>query len=153
MTDKLKKLIEDELESAYARGRTEAEANYRVQLKMAKELAYDQGLSEGKRINEKGCEGCAFEDTSRNVYPCNRCRNKYKDMWRPKKKDDEIEYGDEVIDEDGVKGIVVSKNNTDRASLYVLFSKYDVPQAVIKINYKKTGKHYDLDAFMEELKG
>ena len=98
MTDKLKKLIEDELESAYTHGRTEAESDYRVQLKIAKEIAYDQGLSEGKRINETGCEGCAFEDTSRNVYPCNRCRNKYKDMWRPKKKDDEIEYGDEVID-------------------------------------------------------
>ena len=73
-------------------------------------------------------------------------------MWRPKKKDDEIEYGDEVIDEDGVKGIAVSKNNADRDTLWVLVNRYDVPQTVFKVKFKKTGKHYDLDAFMEGLK-
>lgn len=152
MTDKLKKLIEDELKSAYTQGRAEAEAEYYDALLIAKSKAYDQGVAEGKRINEKGCEGCKYISQNRAVYPCFGCKNNYPNLWAPKKKDDEIEFGDEVIDEDGEKGIVVSKNNTDRASLYVLFNEYDVPQAVIKIKYKKTGKHYDLDAFMEGLK-
>lgn len=154
MTDKLKKLIEDELESAYAHGRTEAEAEYYDAIVIAKSKAYDQGVAEGKRINEKGCEGCIFEDTSSYAYPCTRCSNRYKDMWQPKKKDDdEIEFGDEVIDEDGEKGIVVSKDNTDRNDLYVLLNGYDVPQSISKRTYNKTGKHYDLDSYMEGLKG
>lgn len=153
MTDKLKKLIDEELESAWAHGRTEAEADYRALLETVKAEAYNDGVAEGKRVNEKGCEECNYIDLDGLHRPCISCRNNYPILWERKKKGGEIEFGDEVIDKFGVKGIVVSKNNTDRASLYVLFNGYDVPQAVIKIKYKKTGKHYDLDAFMEELKG
>lgn len=131
----------------------EYEKKQQDELKTAKAIAYDQGVAEGKRTRELGCDECCFVAIPRNLHPCRSCSNNYMCMWEPKKKDDEIEFGDEVIDEDGEKGIVVSKNNTDRASLYVLFNGYDVPQAVIKIKYNKTGKHYDLDAFMEELKG
>ena len=129
MTDKLKKLIEDELKTAY-----------------------DQGVSEGKRVNEKRCEGCRYVPRDYSHYPCNVCRNNYCNLWDPEKKDSEIEFGDEVIDEDGEKGIVVSKNNAHRKELYVLFNEDDVPQIVSKGKHKKTGKHYVLEKFMEGLK-
>ena len=152
MTDKLKKLIEDELESAYTHGRTEAESDYHDLLEMAKKKAYNDGVAEGKRVNEKGCEGCKYSSTSSYTWPCNGCSNNYLNLWKPKKKDDEIEFGDEVVDKYGDKGIVVSKDNTVRDELCVLFNGYDIPQNVFKGTCAKTGKHYDLDAFMEELK-
>ena len=130
MTDKLKKLIEDELESAYTHGRTEAESDYRDLLEMAKKKAYNQGLTDGKRTRELGCDECRFVAIPRNSIPCRSCSNNYMCMWEPKKNDGAIEFGDEVIDEYGLKGIVVSKNNACSKELCVLFNGYDVPQSV-----------------------
>lgn len=130
----------------------EYEKKQQDELKTAKAIAYDQGVAEGKRTRELGCEGCRHASMSRYNQPCRSCCNNYMCMWEPEKKDDEIEFGDEVIDEDGEKGIVVSKDNAVRKELWVLFNGYDVPQSVFKIKYKKTGKRYDLDAFMEGLK-
>ena len=131
----------------------ECEKKQRAELKTAKAIAYDQGVAEGKRTRELGCDECRHASMSRYNQPCRSCSNNYMCMWEPKKKDDdEIEFGDEVIDEYGKKGIVVSKYNTVSNELRVLFNEYDVPQIVTKRGYKKTGKYYDLDKYMEELK-
>lgn len=66
--------------------------------------------------------------------------------------DDKFEFGDEIIDVDGMKGCVVSKNNEEYDTMYVLFNGCRVPQYVIKNYYRKTGRHFDIDKILEEMK-
>lgn len=66
--------------------------------------------------------------------------------------DDKFEFGDEIIDVDGMKGCVVSKNNEEYDTMYVLFNGCRVPQYVIKSYYRKTGRHFDIDKILEEMK-
>lgn len=68
-------------------------------------------------------------------------------------KQDKYLMGDEVVDENGVKGIVVSSENDEDSSLYVLFNGCRVPQNVTQKFYKKTGKHYDINKYLDEMKG
>ena len=68
-------------------------------------------------------------------------------------KDDGFVRGDEIVGEDGVRGIVVSSENNESNLLYVLFNGYRTPQSVAQKYYKKTGKHYDIDKFLDEIKG
>ena len=65
---------------------------------------------------------------------------------------DKFEFGDEIIDVDGVKGCVVSKNNEEYDTMYVLFNGCRVPQYVTKSYYHKTGRHFDIDKILEEMK-
>ena len=65
---------------------------------------------------------------------------------------DKFEFGDEIIDVDGVKGCVVSKNNEEYDTMYVLFNGCRVPQYVTKSYYRKTGRHFDIDKILEEMK-
>ena len=50
MTEKLKNLIEDELESAFVHGRTEAESEYRDLLDKAKNEAYQRGCDDATKM-------------------------------------------------------------------------------------------------------
>ena len=68
-------------------------------------------------------------------------------------KQDKYLMGDEVVDENGIKGIVVSSENDEDSSLYVLFNGCRVPQNVTQNFYKKTGKHYDINKYLDEMKG
>ena len=65
---------------------------------------------------------------------------------------DKFEFGDEIIDVNGVKGCVVSKNNEEYDTMYVLFNGCRVPQYVTKSYYRKTGRHFDIDKILEEMK-
>lgn len=65
---------------------------------------------------------------------------------------DKFEFGDEIIDVDGMKGCVVSKNNEEYDTMYVLFNGCRVPQYVTKSYYRKTGRHFDIDKILEEMK-
>ena len=66
---------------------------------------------------------------------------------------DKFEFGDEIIDSSGVKGCVVSKDNEGSSTMYALFDGCRVPQYVTQSNYRKTGKHYDIDRILDEIKG
>lgn len=66
--------------------------------------------------------------------------------------DDKFEFGDEIIDADGIKGFVVSKNNEGYDTMYALFDGCRVPQHVTKKYYRKTGRHFDIDKILEEMK-
>lgn len=108
--------------------------------------AYQRGYEEGKAVNDKGCEGCKYQANKELTCPCSECANNYKNYWTEKK---QFVRGDEVVGENGIKGIVVSSENDEDSSLYVLFNEYRVPQNVTQKFYKKTGKHYDIDKFLD----
>ena len=65
---------------------------------------------------------------------------------------DKFEFGDEIIDVDGVRGCVVSKNNEGYDTMYALFDGCRVPQYVTKSYYRKTGRHFGIDKILEEIK-
>lgn len=124
--------------------------------------AYKRGLEDGKAINDKGCEGCKYECEnktkvpcilcSNNIkLPCVLCANKFKNQWTAK--DDKFEFGDEIIDSNGVKGCVVSKDNEGYDTMYALFDGCRVPQYITQKKYRKTGKRYDIEKILEEMKG
>jgi len=68
------------------------------------------------------------------------------------KQNDKFEFGDEIIDLNGVKGCVVSKDNDGSSTMYALFDGCRVPQYVTQSNYRKTGKHYDIEKLLEGIK-
>lgn len=112
--------------------------------------AYQRGFEDGRWKAEDGCTGCKYEGLKEYEEPCAHCCNAYKNYWTEKR---QFVRGDEVVDENGIKGIVVSSENDEDSSLYVLFNEYRVPQNVTQKFYKKTGKHYDIDKFLDEIKG
>jgi hypothetical protein len=68
------------------------------------------------------------------------------------KQNDKFEFGDEIIDLNGVKGCVVSKDNEGLDTMYALFDGCRVPQYVTQSNYHKTGKHYDIEKILEAMR-
>ena len=113
------------------------------------DTAYQKGLEEGKALSERGCEGCEYQVNRELTCPCSECANNYKNYWTK----EEFVRGDVVVDENGTRGIVVSSENNESNLLYVLFKGYRVPQSVVRKHYKKTGEHYDIDKFLDEIKG
>lgn len=114
-----------------------------------KNAEYQRGFEDGKAVNDKGCEGCKYSDgVVQENFPCANCCNYYMNNWTKK----EFVRGDVVVDEDGTRGIVVSSENNESNLLYVLFKGYRVPQSVVRKYYKKTGEHYDIDKWLDEIK-
>lgn len=75
-----------------------------------------------------------------------------------KKQANEIRVGDEVVNNNGDKGIVLcyyhetdSCGNYTEEWLVVYMSKYDVPQTVTKKRFKKTGKRYDVMSILKQM--
>ena len=64
------------------------------------------------------------------------------------KQNDKFEFGDEIIGSYGVKGCVISKDNEGLDTMYALFNDYRVPQHVTQSNYRKTGKHYNINEIL-----
>lgn len=112
--------------------------------------AYQQGFEDGKAVNDKGCEGCKYTNKELTC-PCSECSNNFKNQWTAK--DDKFKFGDEIIDLNGIKGCVISKDNEGSNTMYALFDGCRVPQYIIQSKYRKTGKHYDIDKILEEIKG
>lgn len=141
-------ILQDEYDRGYKDGRNVTETQ-------AHDDAYPKGFEKGKDVRIKGCEGCMYQDTTIEHNPCNLCCNAFLNRWTAKSPiDDGFVRGDVVVDErDGTRGIVVSSKNNESNLLYVLFKGYRVPQSVVRKYYKKTGEHYDIDKFLDEIKG
>lgn len=45
--------------------------------------AYNSWVKSESSSNED-CNGCIYENMSPDKHPCNDCKNKYKNYWRPK---------------------------------------------------------------------
>lgn len=79
--------------------------------------------------------------------------------YEEKKLANEIRVGDEVVSNNGDKGIVLcyyhetdSYGNYKKEWLVVYMPNYDVPQTVTKKRFKKTGKHYDVMSILKKMK-
>lgn len=78
---------------------------------------------------------------------------------KKQEEDSEIRVGDEVVSNNGEKGIVLlcyyhetaSYENYREEWLVVYMSDYDVPQMVTKKRFKKTGKHYDVMSILKKM--
>ena len=109
--------------------------------------AYKRGLEDGKKVNDKGCEGCKLQGTDSNI--CDQCCNSYANQW--KSKDDKIEVGDEVYfkgDNTSDSGVVtwVGKNNV--CIMWRDGSAGENP----KDKLLKTGRHFDIASTLENMR-
>lgn len=52
--------------------------------------AYQRGLEDGKAVNDKGCEGCMYQDNTIEHHPCGVCCNAYHNQWTAKDKYSDI---------------------------------------------------------------
>ena len=163
----VRKHFEDELESAFAHGRTEAESEYRDLLDKAKDEAYQRGLDDAweavrKILMLESDGGYSWKemksifgtDSASEIYVHHTAAeaiNKIKAY--EEKQNDEIEVGDTVDLKDAVSdkgdGIVTKIVNND----YCYIVWYDGSGgAWAKDMLFKTGKHIDIASILEDMR-
>lgn len=119
------------------------------------EAEYQRGLEDGKAVFDKGCEGCRYEGNRELTCLCSECANNYKNQWMAK--DNKIEVGDEVEWDNDFTG--------DRFIVTRIYQPYgkkeqcdgidddgDVYRAVLIESLVKTGRHFNIDKILEEMK-
>ena len=118
--------------------------------------AYQRGLEDGKNSIENGCKGCKYESRTAMEEPCKYCSNCHTSKYTPMPKhSDRIEVGDIV--ERYVDGKLDSKGiylQEDDGYWRCLF---DTGAALMTFAYpkgqfKKTGKHYDIQSILEAMR-
>lgn len=114
------------------------------------DVAYKRGFEDGKASDDKGCDGCAYVGLKESDEPCVRCSKCYKNQYRAKKKDDEINVGDEV-DWDGAKFVVtrIFKPYNQKEQCDGVDADGCVYAAMLIENLTKTGRRFDV-IFVEE---
>lgn len=112
--------------------------------------AYKRGFEDGKAHDNEGCSGCAYLGLMASDEPCVRCSNCYKNRYQPKKKDDEINVGDEV-DWEGDKFVVtrIFKPYNQKEQCDGVDADGCVYAAMLIENLTKTGRRFDV-RFVEE---
>jgi hypothetical protein len=118
--------------------------------------AYQKGFEDGKNSIDMGCEGCRYSLRFAKDEPCKSCSNCYKSKYEPMpKEDDRIEVGD-VVDRyiDGKfdsRGIYLQEED---GYWRCLFDTNGVLMtfAYPKGQFKKTGKHYDIQSILEAMR-
>ena len=121
------------------------------------EAEYQRGLEDGKADNDKRCVGCKWEGNGNDHSPCDYCCNCYSNQWTAKQTDDRIEVGDEVEWDNDFTG--------DRFIVTRIYQPYgkkeqcdgidddgDVYRAVLIESLVKTGRHFDIQKILEEMK-
>ena len=118
--------------------------------------AYQRGYEDGKNSIENGCKGCKYESRTAMEEPCKYCSNCHTSKYTPMPKhSDRIEVGDIVeLYVDGKldsKGIYLQEEDGywrclfDTGAVLMTF-------AYPKEQFKKTGKHYDIQSILEAMK-
>lgn len=105
MTEKLKNLIEDELESAFVHGRTEAESEYRDLLDKAKDEAYKHGYDYATEMIASNEQSIADKAYQRGLDDAWKCAKKLFSTMS----DTEIEKVFPVEWKNGFKGLMQMK--------------------------------------------
>jgi hypothetical protein len=116
--------------------------------------AYQRGLEDGKKHLANGCVGCQYEGDEGRVNPCCECARVCDDHYIPKTSD-RIEVGDIV--ERYIDGKLDSKGiylEEDDGYWKCLFGTGAVLMtfAYPKGQFKKTGKHYDIQSILEAMR-
>lgn len=116
--------------------------------------AYQRGFEDGRWKAEDGCTGCKYEGNAGEHLPCEYCMNNFKNQWTAKQTD-RIEVGD-VVERyiDGKfdsRGIYLQEEDGywrclfDTGAVLMTF-------AYPKGQFKKTGKHYDIQSILEAMR-
>ena len=117
--------------------------------------AYQRGLEDGKGAIHKGCDGCKYEETI-GMPPCVCCCNNFPNQWTANKQD-EIEVGDEMrqVYESGAgTGVwcIVTAIDSDCMSGFSQDGRAIVCSSQVNRWWKKTGRHFDIEKILEEMK-
>ena len=112
---------------------------------------YQKGLEDGKAVHEKGCEGCEYEEVV--GLRCRCCANRYPNQWKAKQTDDEIKVGDEVTHKSDsvVWKAVCIQIDVDGRHMNLMGHTGAVGYYPVD-DFKKTGRHYDIDKILEAMK-
>ena len=113
---------------------------------------YNKGLKYGKAVNDKGCEGCMYQDTTIEHNPCNLCCNAFLNKWTAKQTDGKIEVGDEVKLCSHKEPYLVTSYEQDN-NMCILMSVRGGFFRAEKCDIRKTGRHFDIDKILDEMKG
>ncbi len=148
-SDYINEHFADLQDTAYQRGLEDGKQTAIGAAELREKLEYQKGFEDGKAQSEKGCEGCMWEGNPYDA--CEQCSNAYKNLWTAKQKTDEICFGDEIV-VNGERGVVVSHENEGSAPIWALLNGYRTPQIVDKNNYAKTGRRFDIDKILEEMR-
>ena len=162
MTEKLKNLIEDELESAFVHGRTEAESEYRDLLDKAKNEAYQRGLEDAWWAARKiVCDESFDWNTLLHIFDSRSFDIIFRNFSASEavaklkayeeKQDDKIEVGDEVKWHSNV--VVVTRLYKDGVLDWCDgISKDGRAFHVLAENVRKTGRHFDIASILEDMR-
>ena len=118
------------------------------------DTAYQKGLEDGKAQSEKGCEGCRYENRTSEENPCVDCSKNFKNHWRAKQTD-EIKVGDEVVNMQTSCKFVVThlwENNFGEKGASGFSWECSALSTKLEL-LKKTGRHFNIDKILEEMKG
>lgn len=115
------------------------------------EAEYQRGFEDGKAVNDKGCEGCMYQDNTIEHHPCGVCCNAYNNRWTAK--DDKIEVGDEVNwlgDCFIVTRIFQPRNMKEQCD--GIDDDGCVYHDVLIKDLEKTGRHFDIASILEDMR-
>jgi len=123
------------------------------------EKTYEMGLTDAWELAKKivmGVEDGGFDSQEViDVFGKNRYYS-FKDLTAEEalakieayEKEKEIKVGDVVIDNDGVKALVVEQTTTDH---FFVLTEMGSTEDWSKGNFKKTGKHIDIESLLKEI--
>ena len=117
--------------------------------------AYQRGYEDGKWKAEDGCDGCKYYEDTSLTNPCNECSRGHVDHYKPVSDPDHIEVGD-IVDRyiDGnfdSRGIYLGGNGEIWDCLFWA-NTLPITLAYPKEQFKKTGKHYDIQSILEAMR-
>jgi len=116
------------------------------------DTAYQKGFEDGRWKSEDGCTGCKYEGKVVTGHPCISCCNSYKNQWTAKT-DNKIEVGDEVNwlgDCFIVTRIYQPYGKKEQCD--GIDDDGDVYRAVLIESLVKTGRHFEIEKILEEMK-
>ena len=117
------------------------------------DTAYQKGFEDGKAVHEKGCKGCRWEGVDESAPPCYNCCNAHPSHWEAKPQvDDKIVIGDEV--KWGYDCFVVTriyKPLVDKRCNGIA-KDGSVYMDVVCNRLTKTGRHFNIDKILEEMR-
>ena len=120
------------------------------------EEAYQRGLNDGKDSVSHECDGCLYNDGTKEHSLCHICSNAYINRWTAKPKaDDEIKVGDEVISLDrkgkAIEGMSPWFVTYETEYTYQGFGAEGMLHSNSKESVRKTGRHFNIDKILKEM--
>ena len=165
--EQAQELIDQAYQRGYNAGYSKAENDYYAKTEDDRQSSYELGLNIAwdafKTIHKLApyCFLDCFPNGNDELYSLsiNEVIRRVREYEEKKQEEDsEIRVGDEVVSNNGDKGIVLcyyhetdSFGNYKEEWLVVYMSDYDVPQTVTKKRFKKTGKHYDVMSILKKM--